>query len=179
LKTTGTNNHQNNYFVSEPPAKGSRPRIVVFGTYDIIHPAHLKFFTEARVATNCPHCELVVVVARDSSILEIKGHKPIFDEKRRLKLISGLRVIDYAILGNEGADKFQIILALQPDFIVLGYDQVPNDQLLLDFIASNNLQTKIHRLPKFESGDLTSSSEVREKVLELYNNEKKNKKGRE
>ncbi|NHJ39475.1 MAG: FAD synthase [Asgard group archaeon] len=166
---------ENNLFVPNPPSKGKRSRLVVFGTFDIIHPAHLKFLVEARSAANCPECELVVVVARDSSIKRIKGHPPIFDEEKRLKLISGLRVVDYAQLGNEGEEPFKVILELKPDHIVLGYDQVINDKPLFDFIEEFNLKVKIHRLPKYESGDLSSSSEIRDKVLEIYELNKKNK----
>lgn len=118
----------------------------------------------------------MVVVARDSSIERIKGRPPIFNEDKRLKLISGLRVVDYAQLGNEGIEPFQVILELRPDHIVLGYDQVINDQPLFDFIEEFNINVKIHRLPKFESGDLSSSSEVRDKVLEMHESNKKNKK---
>ncbi|NHJ47964.1 MAG: adenylyltransferase/cytidyltransferase family protein [Asgard group archaeon] len=153
--------------------------MVVFGTFDIIHPAHLKFLIEVRSAVDCFECELIVVLARDSSIVRIKGHEPIFDEEKRLRLISGLRVVDYALLGNEGENHFQIILDLEPDYIVLGYDQVPNIDPLLEFIKNNKLKTIVHRLPKYESGDLSSSSEVRDKVLELYNSQKKNKERRD
>jgi glycerol-3-phosphate cytidylyltransferase-like family protein len=111
--------------------------------------------------------------------LRIKGHEPIFDEEKRLRLISGLRVVDYTQLGNEGEDYFQVILDLKPDYIVLGYDQVPNINPLLDFIKNNKLSTIVHRLPKYESGDLSSSSEVRDKVLDIYNSQKKNKERRE
>ena len=100
--TTTNKDLEEEFFVSKPPLKGKRPRLVVFGTFDIIHPAHLRFLVEARSAANCLECELIVVLARDSSIKRIKGHPPIFNEKKRLKLISGLRVVDYAQLGNEG-----------------------------------------------------------------------------
>ena len=148
----------------------------MFGTFDIIHPSHLRFLLEARNAVDCQECELVVIVARDSSIQRIKRHKPIFHEDERLKLVSGLRIVDYARLGNEGKDHYEVILEVNPDFIVLGYDQVPNDQPLRDFIQNHNLSVEIARLPKFESGDLTSSSEVREKVLEIINEKNKEKK---
>ncbi len=160
------------FFVPPPPKKGKHHRILVFGTFDIIHPAHLRFLTEARVATNCPDCELVVVLSRDSSIERIKGRKPIFSEEQRLKLISGLRLVDYACLGNEGTDHFRIILDIEPDYIVLGYDQLLEERPLHEFIQRHQLQTKVLRLPKFESGDLCSSSEVRKKVLQMYNSEK-------
>ncbi|HUU79298.1 MAG TPA: adenylyltransferase/cytidyltransferase family protein [candidate division Zixibacteria bacterium] len=153
--------------------KFNRSRVLVFGTFDIIHPSHIKFLTEARKAAGCEECELVVVVARDSSILRIKGRKPIFQEEQRLKLICGLRVVDYARLGNEGKDYFNVILEVNPDYIVLGYDQVHNEKPLCKFISENNLQVEVFNLPKFESGDLSSSSEVRERVLEMINEKNK------
>jgi cytidyltransferase-like protein len=172
-KKASTKSNDDQYFVLKPPEIKERARVLVFGTYDIIHPAHLKFLVEARQTANCYDCELVVVLARDSSIERIKGHKPIFSEEQRLKLVSGLRVVDYAQLGKEGENYFDIILAIEPDFIILGYDQLPNDEPLLEFIKEHHLKTTVYRLPHFESGDLSSSSEVRKKVLEIYNNEKK------
>jgi len=175
-----TNNDERNiergFFVPQPTEKKSNKRILVFGTFDIIHPAHLRFLLEARNAVNCPKCDLVVIVARDSSILRIKGHKSIFHEDERLKLICGLRLVDSARLGNEGKDHYEVILELNPDYIVLGYDQVRNDQPLRDFIQKHNLSVEIARLPKFESGDLSSSSRVREKILEIINEKNKEKK---
>ncbi len=172
-KKASTNRNEEQYFVLKPPKIKEQARVLVFGTYDIIHPAHLKFLVEARQTANCNDCELVVVLARDSSIERIKGRKPIFTEDQRLKLISGLRVVDYAQLGKEGENYFDIILDIKPDFIILGYDQLPNDKPLLEFIKEHHLKITVFRLPHFESGDLSSSSEVRKKVLEIYNNEKK------
>ncbi|MBK5112651.1 MAG: FAD synthase [Candidatus Heimdallarchaeota archaeon] len=173
-KKASTNSYDEQYFVPKPPAKKERSRVMVFGTYDIIHPAHIKFLVEARQTADCYDCVLIVVLARDSSIERIKGHKPIFTEEERMRLVSGLRVVDYVQLGNEGEDYFQIILDIQPDFIILGYDQLLNDTPLLEFIKEYQLKIKVFRLPHFESGDLSSSSEVRKKVLEIYNNEKNN-----
>lgn len=174
-KKASANSYDEQYFVPKPPTKKERSRVLVFGTYDIIHPAHIKFLVEARQTANCYDCELVVILARDSSIERIKGHKPIFSEEERMRLVSGLRVVDYVQLGNEGENYFNIILDVQPDFIILGYDQLPDDKPLLEFIAENQLKVKVFRLPHFESGDLSSSSEVRKKVLEIYNTEKNNK----
>ena len=175
-----TNNDDENikrgFFVPKPPEKETHKRILVFGTFDIIHPSHLRFLLEARKAVICPECELVVIVSRDSSIQRIKGHKSIFHEEERLRLISGLRIVDFALLGNEGKDHFEVILEVNPDYIVLGYDQVRNEQPLRDFIAKNNLTVEIARLPKFESGDLSSSSEVRDKVQAILNEKNKEKK---
>lgn len=161
---------EDRYFVQPPPTKKSQKRVLVFGTFDIIHPLHLRFLLEARKCANCPECKLIVVLARDSSIERIKGHKPIFHELERLHLLSGLRVVDYVRLGNEGSKHFDVILETNPDFIVLGYDQVQNEQPLQNFLTEHNLDIQLCRLPKFESGDIASSSEVRDKVLEMVAN---------
>ena len=161
--------NEDSYFVLPPPKKKSTKRVLVFGTFDIIHPSHLRFLLEARKCANCPDCRLVVVLARDSSIERIKGRKPIFNESQRLRLLSGLRVVDYARLGNEGTKHYDVILETDPDFIVLGYDQIQNEKPLNNFIKEHKLSVKVCRLPKFESGDLSSSSDVREKVLEMNN----------
>lgn len=147
---------------------------MVFGTFDIIHPSHLRFLLEARKRASCPDCQLIAVLARDSSIERIKGRRPIFNEQQRLRLLSGLRVVDFARLGNEGTEHYNVILEVEPDYIVLGYDQVKNEKPLMNFIQKHKLNIHLCRLPKFESGDLSSSSEVREKVLEMNN--MKNKK---
>lgn len=160
------------YFVSPPPLQKDQKRVLVFGTFDIIHPSHLRFLLEARRTANCPACQLVVVLARDSSIERIKGHKPIFHEQQRLRLLSGLRVVDFALLGHEGIKHFDIILDINPDFIVLGYDQIQNEQPLLHFLKEHRLAIQLCRLPKFESGDLISSSDVRNKVLEMVADKK-------
>ncbi len=172
--TAQNDNRKDVHFVTAPPKDKAKGRVLVFGTFDIIHPAHLRFLIEARSAAKCEKCDLVVVLARDSSIERIKGRKPIFNENQRLHLISGLRVVDYARLGNEGDNPFQVILEVKPDYIVLGYDQLINEKPLEDFVKKHELDIPICRLPKFESGDLSSSSEVRERVLENWFVEKNN-----
>ncbi|HUT81282.1 MAG TPA: adenylyltransferase/cytidyltransferase family protein [Candidatus Bathyarchaeia archaeon] len=172
--TNPKENRKNVHFVSAPPTEKIKDRALVFGTFDIIHPAHLRFLIEARLATKCKDCDLVVVLARDSSIERIKGRKPIFHETQRLRLISGLRIVDFARLGNEGENPFQVILEVEPDYIVLGYDQLIDEKPLQDFIKKHNLKISICRLPKYESGDLSSSSDVRERVLENWFVEKNN-----
>ncbi|MBN1328607.1 MAG: FAD synthase [Candidatus Heimdallarchaeota archaeon] len=172
--TNWKENNKKTYFVSSPPPSKTKSRVLVFGTFDIIHPAHLRFLVEARLAAKCTECDLVVVLARDSSIERIKGRKPIFQETQRLRLISGLRIVDFARLGNEGENPFQVILEVEPDCIVLGYDQLINEKPLQDFINEHNLKVSVCRLPKFESGDLSSSSDVRERVLENWFVEKNN-----
>lgn len=93
-------------------------KVIVFGTFDILHPGHLHLFKEARQYGDF----LVVVVARDTTVCEVKGRKPQNNEDVRLKNVSDLNLADKVRLGCLG-DKYQAISEEKPDVIALGYDQ--------------------------------------------------------
>lgn len=92
-------------------------RVLVFGTFDLLHPGHLWFLNEARKYGN----ELLVVVARDA---RVRGHKqkPVFNQNERLALVRSLKPVDHAVLGDLPG-RWEIIKKLKPDIICLGYDQ--------------------------------------------------------
>ncbi|MFA6548064.1 MAG: adenylyltransferase/cytidyltransferase family protein, partial [Candidatus Magasanikbacteria bacterium] len=93
-------------------------KVMVFGTFDIIHPGHLYLLTEAKKLGDF----LTVVIARDQTVAEVKGKTAKHNEIVRLKNISELQIADKVILGNDG-DKYQVIKEEKPDIIALGYDQ--------------------------------------------------------
>lgn len=91
----------------------------MFGTFDILHPGHEFLLREAgRLGDN-----LVVLVARDKTVHEVKRHQPKNNEKTRVKNIEKLMLADKVILGREGEDKYAVIHEEEPDIIALGYDQ--------------------------------------------------------
>ena len=55
----------------------SRRRVLAASVFDILHYGHLRFLEEAKKAGG-EDAELIVVVARDSTVLKLKGRKPIF-----------------------------------------------------------------------------------------------------
>ncbi len=91
-------------------------KVMIFGTYDILHKGHLNFFEQARKYGD----NLIVVVARDKTVEKVKGRKPLSNEKKRLKTIR--KYVDKAVLGYI-RDKYKIIKLFKPDVICLGYDQ--------------------------------------------------------
>lgn len=94
-------------------------KVMVFGTFDILHPGHKHMLNEAKMLGDY----LVVVVARNKTVRDVKKHDPLNDEKTRLTNISKLNIADRVILGNESKDKHKIILVEKPEIIALGYDQ--------------------------------------------------------
>lgn len=95
-------------------------RIMVFGTFDIIHEGHANFFKQARALADDPY--LIVSVARDSSVARIKAARPRNSESIRLAKIEKHPLVDKAILGD-AKGYIGHIRANMPDIIALGYDQ--------------------------------------------------------
>ena len=144
-------------------------KVLVGGSFDIIHVGHIQMLKQAKKL--CPNSELIVVVARDSTIRKYKNREPILPENDRLEILKAIKYVDKAILGNELGEKtfFDIIYEIKPDIIALGYDQQINEAELKEWLMKKKLQTRVIRLEKYESkSGLNSSSAIRNKILELY-----------
>jgi cytidyltransferase-like protein len=95
-------------------------RIMVFGTFDMLHEGHLDMFRQARSLASDPY--LIVSLARDSAAARVKGAPPRKSERERLALMRTCHLVDEALLGDE-AGYIPHIKAVAPDIIALGYDQ--------------------------------------------------------
>ncbi len=123
-------------------------RIMVFGTFDMIHAGHEDFFRQARLLATDP-C-LVVSVARDTIVKRVKGFLPRHAEHERLSSVQQHELVDEAILGDE-AGYLAHIAAARPDIIALGYDQSGEyvDDLKKDLQAAG-LPANIVRLSAYK-----------------------------
>src|SRR5450759_330502 len=91
-------------------------RVLATGTFDLLHPGHLLYLSEARALGD----ELYVIVARESMIKHKR--KPVVPEEQRLEMVQALRVVDKAMLGNK-IDIFEPLYEIRPDIIALGSNQ--------------------------------------------------------
>lgn len=113
-------------------------KVVVAGTFDVLHPGHLYFLEEAAELG-----DLYVIIARDCNI--DKKKKMIFSEKERLKMIQSLKPVKRAILGDRN-DFFKPIEEISPDYIFLGPDQ--DEKWVRSEITRRGLNIKVRRLPE-------------------------------
>lgn len=128
-------------------------RVFCAGTFDGIHPGHLKFLQYAKKFGG----EVWVVVAREESALKVRGHAPLFDENNRLKLVRALRIVDKAVLGSRKS-WFEAVREADPEVIVLGHDQQIDLPKLKEFVQRWKLKTRrIVRAPQFERSKNRSS----------------------
>ncbi len=94
-------------------------RVLCAGTFDHLHPGHIDFLRQAKALGD----ELIVIVARDETVLRLKGFYPTHNEELRRKNIENVKIADAVILGNKTPDILKIIEEIKPDIIALGYDQ--------------------------------------------------------
>lgn len=117
-------------------------KVIVFGTFDILHPGHTHMLEEAKQHGDY----LVVVLARDKTVLSVKGRLPQNDENIRLKNLEALNIADKVRLGS--LDDFHSpITEEQPDVVALGYDQTNFVDKLTEIIGPD---TQIVRLAPFK-----------------------------
>lgn len=120
-------------------------KVMCFGAFDGVHPGHLNFLKQAKKYGDF----LVVSVGTDKNVWTIKGKRPLFSQKDRLKLISAFSLVNKAILGVE-KDFYAAIKKEAPDVICLGYDQWASEgdvRRELDRVGLTS--TKIVRLKPF------------------------------
>lgn len=130
--------------------------IMCAGTFDIIHPGHLYYLSEAKKYGD----KLIVVVARDETSKSFKGKKPVHNEKERLEAVRMLKIVDEAVLGNQG-DIFNIIEQIKPDVICLGYDQKVQKQELEDELKKRGLKAEVIRIGAYMQHVYKSSKLVK------------------
>ena len=95
-------------------------RVIVFGTFDMIHEGHMDLFRQAK--NLAPNAHVIVSVARDKNVERIKGRLPENAEEMRVRAVRGCEYVDEVVLGDSDGYLAHILKA-KPDVVALGYDQ--------------------------------------------------------
>lgn len=95
-------------------------KIFVAGTFDHFHIGHQWLLWQA-----CKMGEsMTVIVAREQTVQNVKGHTPTHTEDERVQRIQKEGLPNTTIrLGREDQDFWKTLKEENPDHIVLGYDQ--------------------------------------------------------
>ncbi len=134
--------------------------VMAFGSFDILHPGHIKYLGDARKLGD----RLVVVVARDESIMRFKKRRPVLKEAERLRIVSALKVVDSATLGSRISrrqDLYSVLLRYRPDVIALGYDQKANVTEMKAHLKEHGINARVVRIGRMRG---YSSSRIRKRL---------------
>jgi FAD synthetase len=129
-------------------------KVMAFGTFDLLHPGHLHYLQEAKKYGDF----LIVVVARDSTVLQVKQKLPKNNEEQRCKNLERLNIADKIVLGDK-KDKLKIITDEKPDVLAFGYDQkMPVDDLKSKLDSNIVLKTVTALKPEIYKSSLLENS---------------------
>jgi FAD synthetase len=148
-------------------ADRSRKKTVVLasGVFDLLHLGHVRFLEGAKKAGG-ENSELVVIIARDSTVEKTKGRKPIMSEKQRCALVESLKVVDRAVIGYENLDIGEVIENIKPNVIALGYDQEDMNKQVKLYLDKHGENIKVIRIDRFGENTLDSSSKIKQKIID-------------
>lgn len=136
-------------------------RVMASGVFDLIHPGHISYLKQAKAYGD----HLTVVIACDNTVRR-KKHEPVTPEAMRALIVGSLKPVDEAIVGNDG-DFFETVRRVNPDIIVLGYDQsFKEEQLQADLEAHGFEGIRVVRATE-AADDLNATRRIVAKIREM------------
>jgi FAD synthetase len=137
-------------------------RVVAQGTFDILHPGHVHYLSEAAGMGE----ELHVIVARRENVTH--KEKPILANRQRRDMVAALETVDDARVGHP-EDFFVPIRDIDPDIIALGYDQHHDEADLAAALAEAGIDCEVRRASPREENfedELLSTGRIIDRICE-------------
>jgi len=141
--------------------------VLASGTFDLLHYGHVKYLEEAKKIGG-KNAELIVIVARDSTVKKRKGRKTVMSEDQRRSLVEALKVVDEAILGYEDFDMIKVVEKTNPDIIAVGHDQSDIEREVRKALVKKGIAIQVVRVGRFGKDELNSSSKIKRKIIESF-----------
>ncbi len=131
--------------------------VLVFGVFDRLHPGHHAFLKEAASLGD----RLVVCLAQDSVVMELKKRPPIQPFKEREQALRDLRYVDDVVPGDTALGTYTALKNLHPDVIAFGYDQQALQEDIKKFVEQNEVSVQLitlspHKPEQYKSSLLPS-----------------------
>lgn len=93
-------------------------RIITFGTFDVFHVGHVNLLQRASMLGD----QLIVGVSTDALNFSKKERLPIYNQNDRMKILNGLRYVNFCFEEESLEKKREYILKYEADVLVMGDD---------------------------------------------------------
>ncbi len=137
--------------------------VLAQGTFDILHPGHVHYLRDAAEMGD----RLSVIIARRENVTH--KQQPILSNQQRRDMVGALGVVDHALVGHP-EDIFAPIEELDPDIIVLGYDQHHDDAAIEAELDRRGIDCVVRRASPLEPSDnddeLLSTGRIIDRICE-------------
>ncbi|MFX0027637.1 MAG: adenylyltransferase/cytidyltransferase family protein [Candidatus Hermodarchaeota archaeon] len=149
----------------------TRKKILIAGTFDLIHAGHIYLINEAAKLG-----DVYVIVATDRNRELFSGERPIIPQEQRLEVIRNIKNVKEARLGRNDNDTLKTVEEIQPNIILLGPDQKYSIKILKKGLEEKGLdKIEVRRLEKYDDRyKLHSSSLIKQKIIKRYKKNHKN-----
>ena len=143
----------------------TRKRVLVAGTFDIIHAGHIYLIREAAKLG-----DVYVVVATDRNRELFSGECPIISQEQRLEVIKNIKNVKEARLGRNDNDTLKTVEEINPHIILLGPDQKYSIDILKEGLKQKGINhIEVRRLENYyDKYELHSSSLIKRKIVERF-----------
>ena len=133
-------------------------KVLVFGTFDNIHPGHVNFLKQARQYGEY----LIASVARDEFVLRIKGRAPIHSQEQRIRHVMQSGLIDAAYLSDEAQGSYSLVEKLGASVVCFGHDQIELEENFSDWLTRRSIKIrtvilKAYKPEKYKSSKMKKS----------------------
>ena len=138
-------------------------RVMAVGVFDLLHAGHLHYLEQAKALGD----HLTVIIAHDDTV-RMRKHEPGTSQDLRRRMVSGLKPVDHAMVGNPPTvPMYDILPLVEPDIIAIGYDQEHAESAIragLDERGFNEIQlVRVQGLTE----DLDGTRKIIDKILSL------------
>jgi D-beta-D-heptose 7-phosphate kinase/D-beta-D-heptose 1-phosphate adenosyltransferase len=127
-------------------------RVIVNGTFDVLHPGHVKLLKTARALGSF----LLIAIDSDARVQQLKGVKPIFNQKDRKLMLEAYA--DAVMIFEHDFDLTDYIKRCSIDTMVKGADYYGTP-----IVGEHLIQNMV-----FIKRDEHSSTELKRKLYERY-----------
>ena len=144
-------------------------RVMAVGVFDLLHAGHLHYLEQAKALGD----HLTVIIAHDDTV-RMRKHEPVTSQDLRRRMVSGLKPVDHAMVGNPPTvPMYDILPLVEPDIIAIGYDQEHAESAIragLDERGFNEIQLiRVEGLTE----DLDGTRKIIDKILSLQSAQKR------
>ena len=141
-------------------------KVMAVGVFDLLHAGHLHYLEQAKALGD----HLTVVVAHDDTVRKRK-HEPVTNQDLRRRMVEGLKPVDVACIGNPpDVPIFDILPAVKPDIIALGYDQEHAEERIRASLEQRGLgHIKVVRVEGL-SDDLDGTRKIYKFYVKFFTN---------